>query len=387
MRDTLPAMTYVQTRFVSLAGHVGVSIEGSNAMVPGDDRYHGDSVNDLVLPPMDPYGPITRYFDVFHRGTNTCSWSATPWVPWVHLSAYTGSTGPNGTDTRVFVRVDWAAAPRAPNATTANINITTPCRGLDKYGFQPPKVLLPVVNRLVPANFTSGFVESDGHVAIEGPHYRAVLPPTSPSDTSTGLYYRTFANYGRTMGGVGLYPPETEKLAVGEAPALEYDVYLFTNTSAANVTLYLSPSQNYLTDQNPLEYAISLFPKGSTDQPAPKMVLPVGRTFGGNMPVGWGNAVADSVWGLKGNLTTSSFNVPHEGAYTLRIWCLLPSIVVQKVVIDLGGVRASYLGPPESFLLGRDRVGEYNQTSFANSPGVLGGMGNGIVTRWRRVAA
>lgn len=38
MRNTLPPMQYVQTQFPSLAGHVGVGVEGSNATVQGDDQ-------------------------------------------------------------------------------------------------------------------------------------------------------------------------------------------------------------------------------------------------------------------------------------------------------------------------------------------------------------
>jgi hypothetical protein len=37
----------------------------------------------------------------------------------------------------------------------------------------------------------------------------------------------------------------------------------------------------------------------------------------------------------------------------LRVWALMPGVVVQKVVVDLGGVRASYLGPPESWFVGK----------------------------------
>ncbi len=173
MRNTLPPMSYVQTAFVSLAGHVGVGVEGSNATVQGDDKWHTNSGNNLALPPMDPYGPSTRWFDVFSRGTNSCTWQASPWVPWVKLSQYNGTVGPgNGTDSRVFVSIDWASAPKRPNATTVNINVTTPCQGLDKYGYKAPMVQLPVQLRSVPSNFTKGFVESDGHVSIQGAHYQ-----------------------------------------------------------------------------------------------------------------------------------------------------------------------------------------------------------------------
>jgi hypothetical protein len=320
----------------------------------------------------------------------------------VKLSQYNGTVGPNGSDSRVHISIDWANAPKAPNMTVVNINITTPCsKGL--YGYGAPMVQVPVTLRQVPSNFTKGFVESDGHVSIEGPHYQAIVPAEgAPVSNSTGLgkrflgssntpkradtpnvTYHTFENYGRTSGGVGLWPLTTEKLNIDTAPALEYNLYLFSNSSVlgpANVTVYISPSQNYLGDNNPLQYGIALYPAGSP-VPKPTIVQPVGKTVGANMPDGWGYAVADGVWGHTGNYTTSKFNVTQEGAYTLRIWGLLPSIVVQKVVVDMGGVRPSYLGPPESFLLGRDQVGVYNQTSFENGVDVVGGAGDGNLTR------
>jgi hypothetical protein len=392
MRNSLPAMSYVQTAFVSLAGQIGVGVEGSNATVQGDDQWHGLSTNNLAVPPLDPYGPLTRWFDVFTRGTESCSWKASPWEPWIKLSRYNGTVGGNnGTDARVFVSVDWDKAPKAPSITVVNINITTPCRSSDKYGYPAPMVQIPVQNRRVPANFTKGFVESDGHIAIEGPHYQAIVAPAAASKSTkprrsidavhekradSSVTYHNFANYGRTLGGVGLWPQDTSKLTVSTAPALEYNLYLFSNSSAANVTVYLSPSLNYLGDSSPLEYGIALYPAGSS-QPVPTMVRPVGNTVGTGMPDGWGDAVVDNVWGHVGNYTTSSFAVNQEGTYTLRIWCLLPSVIVQKVIVNMGGVRPSNLGPPESFLVSRDRLGEYNQTSFLNQVGVIGGSSNG----------
>jgi hypothetical protein len=352
MRDSLPALTHVQTQFVSLAGQVGVGVEGSNATIQGDDKYHTNSGNTLVLPPLDPYGPATRYFDVFSRGTASCSWQVNSNASFVKVSQPTGTVGGgNGTDTRVYLSVDWASA---PSNATATLNVTTPCRSFDKYGYPIPTVQVSVVNRAVPSDFTSGFVEADGTVAIEGPHYQRIIPA---SDSSAGnVTYHTFASLGRTLSGVALWPQDTEKLTLTTAPAIEYDLYLWTATTA-KVTLWLSPSHNYLGDQTPLEYGIALFPASSSPPANITTVRPVGRSVGANLPDGWGYAVGDGVWGHTGNYTTSSFKVAAAGAYKLRVWALMPNVIVQKVVVDLGGVRPSYLGPPESFLMGRDDVG------------------------------
>lgn len=40
------------------------------------------------------------------------------------------------------------------------------------------------------------------------------------------------------------------------------------------------------------------------------------------------------------------------GAHTLNLWAVTPGVTFQKVVIDFGGMRPSYLGPPESLRVG-----------------------------------
>ncbi|KAL9560798.1 hypothetical protein ACKAV7_015115 [Fusarium commune] len=370
MRNTLPDLRFVQDVWPSLGGQYGVGVEGSNATIQGDSRWHSLSSNSLELPPLEPHGAQSRYFDVFHRGNKGCNWRAAPWEDFIKLSQYNGTVGgDNGTDSRVYITVDWDNAPQAPNTTEVMINITSDCRGFEKYAGEEPKLVVTVINREVPDSFEEGFVESDGHVSIEASHYQKIHEGDSDSPS---LEYHTIKNYGRTLAGMGLYPLNTEKLKVGEGPALEYDMYLFSNNSAVNVTVFMSPGANYLGDRNPLQYGITLFP-ADKKQPDPKIVTPIGPNKGTNMPDGWGYAVGNAVWGLYGNYTTSSFNVPKEGAYKLRIWALLPNILIQKIVVDLGGVRQSYLGPPESFLLGRDEMGKYNGTSFVSTPGIVGG--------------
>ena len=383
MRNVLPPLSYVQSTVSSTAGSVGIAVEGLNASIPGDDRYHENSASNLVLPPLDPYGPTTRWFEVFARGTLNCEWSAESDLSWVRLSQYSGMVGPdNGTDTRVFVSIDWESAPKIVNDTMATINFTAGCgrEGFTSW-YGKPLVQLPINLRSVPSNFTSGFVESDGHVAIEGPHYQRIHTPRNLTAGSEKVTYKTLKNYGRTLGGVTLWPQTTPRLTPDTAPALEYDLYLFSNTTAANVTLYLSPTQNYLSDKDPIQYAVALFPTtapSNTTSPAPQVRAFVGPSIGSGMPEGWGSAVADGVWGADPTYTntTTAWEVPSEGAYTLRVWGLAPSVVVQKIVIDLGGVRQSYLGPPESFLVGRDAAGANNRTDFAHAPGVVGRLGD-----------
>lgn len=353
MRNQLPPLSFVQTLETSLAGDIGVAIEGSNASVSGDDSYHDNSGRTLTLSPLDPYGPKTRWIDIFGRGVSGCDWQVSPWTDYVIASPSSGTTGSNGTDTRVFISVDWSKAPAAPSTTSVNINITSSCPEWGNY--DAPLVVLPVTNVAVPTGF-SGFVESDKHIAIEAKH-------TSRDTEVDGVKYQSIAGLGRTLSGVVLVPILAPSQPVGEGPVLEYDIYTFTNAPKTNVTLHISPSLNQMGRSRPLKYAITF------DAETPKVVQPIADTTGldgAALPAGWEAAVADSVWGLtSGKSTTTTHDLSKAGKHTLKIWILEPGIVIQKIIIDFGGVKQSYLGPPESFRAGVNKVGEYDGTNFA----------------------
>jgi len=44
----------------------------------------------------------------------------------------------------------------------------------------------------------------------------------------------------------------------------------------------------------------------------------------------------------------STHEIPKAGPRRLRIWLLDPEIILQKIVVETGEVRPSYLGPPQS---------------------------------------
>ena len=47
-------------------------------------------------------------------------------------------------------------------------------------------------------------------------------------------------------------------------------------------------------------------------------------------------------------LATTRLTVNRPGIHTLRIYGLDPGVVLDKLVIDLGGLTPSYLGPPSA---------------------------------------
>jgi hypothetical protein len=48
--------------------------------------------------------------------------------------------------------------------------------------------------------------------------------------------------------------------------------------------------------------------------------------------------------------TTTQHNIAAAGAHTLKIYMVDPGVLLEKIVIDNGGLRPSYLGPPETLV-------------------------------------
>ena len=52
---------------------------------------------------------------------------------------------------------------------------------------------------------------------------------------------------------------------------------------------------------------------------------------------------------------TSTHQVTRIGSHVLRIYMIDAGVVLDKIVIDAGGIRPSYLGPPETKILAEER--------------------------------
>ncbi|KAA8913650.1 hypothetical protein FN846DRAFT_81675 [Sphaerosporella brunnea] len=335
MRNTLPPLAWTQLQDPGLAGHMGVAVEGSNGTVPGDDYYNAAeySNNTLVLPPLDPYAPVPyRTIEVFSRGTEPFHFNITPENPWVHVSPSTGYVHPAdpATDATVKVSVDWARAPAGHSIAFIDIASTA------GYGdFSAPSVHLPVHNSAVPASF-HGFVESNQQLSMAASH--------ATRNTSTGdAYYATIPRLGRTGDAVTLFPVTAASQSPASGPRLEFDIFTFTvpGHPGANVTLHLNAALNFIPHR-PLRYALAF------DGADPRIVQFVPDAENPlDMPPGWDRAVADgNVW-----KSTTTHPLARAGEATLKVWALEPGVVIQKVVVDLGGVADSYLGPPESVVV------------------------------------
>jgi hypothetical protein len=114
-------------------------------------------------------------------------------------------------------------------------------------------------------------------------------------------------------------------------------MYLF-HPGRVEVEATLDPTLNFVQGRG-LRYAVSF-----DDQP-PQIVTAVPANYtalDGNRD--WETTVKDGV-----RKVTTAFRLSKTGYHTLKFWMVDPGVVLQKLVVNLGGVQPSYLGPPESY--------------------------------------
>ena len=304
-KNTMPPVTELA---LPATASMGVAIEGSSAAWPGSARP-------AVLPTFDSYNEPRHFIDVFNRGRAPFEFTAAASAPWIVLSATRGSVEK---EARLWVSVDWDKAP--PGGDKGAVTIAG-------AGAAPIAVEVDVFYPNRPSGSEiKGFVETSGYVSMEAEHY------TRKVDAGPVKWER-IPDYGRTLSAMSIFPVTAESvMPPAGAPCLEYRMYLF-HAGPAEVEAILSPTLNFSPGRG-LRYAISF------DDEPPQVIDALAHNEQGD----WETSVKDSVRKVR-----SAHTLAAPGIHTLKFRMVDPGIVLEKLVVDLGGVKPSYLGPPESF--------------------------------------
>lgn len=168
--------------------------------------------------------------------------------------------------------------------------------------------------------------DAQGYVSIEANRFTKAV-------NTNGITWKVLPDHGRTGSAITPFPVTAAvQTPGGTAPHLEYDVNLTGLKDSVKVMAYFSPTLNFHNDEG-LKYAVSF------DNEEPE-VISLNKDDNNNRT--WEGWVANSII-----IKTSAHSVAKPGKHTLKIWMINPGIVLQKIVIDMGGVKQSYLGPPE----------------------------------------
>jgi hypothetical protein len=302
--DKMPSVTEVLPREDA---NMGLALEGS---------AFGGFFRPPALPRFDVFNQQRYYIDVFNCGRVPFDFTATLSAPWIQLSSTHGTVSDK--DERLWDSVDWTKVPRGSSEGT--ITITGPNQFSAAINVVASNPTEPTKDSL------RGFVEANGYVSIEAIHY------TSKMDSSSARWEK-IDDLGRTLASMSIFPVTAPSVnPPRDSPRLEYQMYLFT-PGELEVEAILAPTQNFVPGRG-LRYAISW-----DDQP-PEVIDALEH----NALHDWEETVKDSVRKVKTKCT-----VTGAGHHTLKFWMVDPGVVLQKLVVNTGGVKPSYLGPPESY--------------------------------------
>ncbi|KJD34713.1 hypothetical protein PK35_02850 [Tamlana nanhaiensis] len=271
------------------------------------------SINGVnVLPRFNKFTKQTYTIEVFNKGVNALKWEAKTNESWILLSKVKGKTN---TQETIQVSIDFNKAPIGTNIT-GEIQITS--------GEHTEKIHLSLYNPETNAeDLNVLYVEDNGVVSI--------LPSEfSRKNEKNEMKVKIIEELG--------YEGKSVQLGTivdkGRRNAsVEYDFY---SESAGYVTVYT--------------YALPVFGKDEKN----------GTTYGvqidGSM-VSWETTASDEYsFNWKKNvirnctINTSEILISKPGKHTLKLISGNPGMVIQKVVIDFGGMKRSYLGPPPTML-------------------------------------
>jgi hypothetical protein len=176
------------------------------------------------------------------------------------------------------------------------------------------------------------FAETDGYLSIEAEHFTRNIPVN-------GASWQVIKGLGRDSDSVAVYPTTVATISkpediAGNSPQLQYD---FTTTTATpsmpvEITTYKIPTRR-ISDARGLRYAIAI------DDEKPRVVDFNEENEGPR----WAQNVA-----RNSAIDVSKHTIAAAGKHTLKIWMVDPGVVLEKIVINTGGLKESYLGPPET---------------------------------------
>lgn len=292
---------------------MGVSVEESESVWPEETK-------EAVLPQFSVLSQKPHYFEIFNQGGIPFNYIISADKPWIKLSKTTGTIEK---EERFWANIDWANLPKGLSSGTITIKGTNKEVSIKVNAFNTQEITRESLQ---------GFVEENGYVSIEAEHF-------SNKTNEGSRYWSKIEDYGHTLSAMRANAEaNAEKAVPGKnAPCLEYKMYLFT-TDTISVTGIFSPTLNFIPNRS-LQYAIAF------DDNEPQIVTLVPAHFdAANGNRDWEKSVLDNA-----RFSKSSHLIAKPGYHTLKIWMVDPGVVLQKLMVDLGGLKPSYLGAPESF--------------------------------------
>lgn len=293
---------------------LGIAVEQEDG-ISGRNSYH-------ILPTFSNYIRQSYYIDIFDKGTKPVKWNARASEKWLYLSDVSGLS-----DARVEVSVDWDKVPSGDNVS-GYIDITADNGDTER-------VLVSVFNPVSPSlsEVDSIYVEQNGYISIDAAGFHR--KKENDEIRMSIIPYMGFENFAVQMGNPVNAPQRT---AGRNTPRLEYDIYTF-DQGAVDVYTYVLPTFTLSNDRgyagheatnSETKYGVCI-DDGSVMNPSTSSV---------EYAQIWYESVLKNT-----RINKTTLHVDKPGHHTVKIICGDAGTVIQKIVLDFGGMKRSYMGP------------------------------------------
>ena len=287
---------------------MGVFIEGNN-------KSSGISYFS-ALPCFNSIYPQKHYFEIYNMGNEPFKWKATADQKWIRLSE---SEGQIVDEDRIWVNIDWNLIPKQ-EAMKGTIEVAGAGRSeiIHVQGFNPL-----IENK---EELKGLFVEDNGIISISAENYHRKIE-------SSYIEWKIINDLGLTGKSVGMFPVTALARGSGHPsnPHLEYDFYTF-NSGIIEMRLYVLPVF-------PINSFRGAFYSVSIDDDRPQMIDISVPEYSAQ----WKDNVR-----RNSSVNITRHYIAKPGKHTLKVWKVDTGMVFDKIVIDLGGLKLSYIGPEET---------------------------------------
>lgn len=263
-----------------------------------------DTMHNIGLPQFNRHFDEFHFFEVYNTGTIPFKWKATATEKWITMDISSGETK---TQNRIQVSIDWT---KVPDGDTAKGEIIV------AEGTTSRHILVSALNAQTAV--THLYQENNGVISI--------CPSAFHRKTEKGgIQFQVIDNLGYSNAALQLGPAKYDS---GEGSYVEYDFY---TSEAGEVCIYTYMLPLFAKDkEHGTQYGIQVDDLEYVTQS--NSVKEYSREWAANV---MRNAAI--------NKTTVTLDKPGE--HTLKLFSIDPGMIVQKIIIDLGGLKDSYMGP------------------------------------------
>lgn len=298
------------------AASLGVMAEGE-AVLKGLQSFHS-------LPCFNTYLRQSYYIDVFNKGATPLKWKTSVTNDWILVNKKSGETA---TEERIEVSIDWAKVP-AGERILGTLDIMSD-RG------EKESVYISVFNPTSPslAEMDTLFVENNGYVAMDAASFHRKVE-------NDDIKMIVIPNLGFENTAVQLGNPmaKAQRTAGRNTPRLEYDFYTFEQGSV-DVYTYVLPTFPISKDRGYAGHeATNVETKYGVCIDEGPVMNPSTSSF--EYAQIWYESVLKNC-----RINKTTLHIDKPGKHTVKIICGDAGTVLQKVVLDFGGMKRSYMGP------------------------------------------